>query len=172
MQMGERFSQIVASIFIVMLYSLSMPFLYLAAALIFFSMYWVDKYLFLRYWKTPPKFSTELARRVYYILEWSIILHLLFGLYMISNPRIFSFNSNVLETEYHWAFPMSALIGRWSAAWFGTTEGRFKQVHVIVYMVGICIFLILFIIERLTGLISKLVDFIIHRFTNKVLHVL
>ena len=76
-----------------MLYSLSMPFLYVAGFLIFSSMYMTDKILFLRYWRTPPKYTTELAGRTYFLLEWAIILHFVFGLYMIPNPKIFSFDS-------------------------------------------------------------------------------
>jgi len=86
MTLADRYSTMIATIFIILLYSLSMPFLYFAGLLIFISMYWSDKILFFRYQCTPPKYTTELARRTYFLLEWAVILHFLFGLYMISNP--------------------------------------------------------------------------------------
>ena len=79
MLMADRYSQIIATVFIVMLYSLSMPFLYLAGFLIFTSMYWVDKILFMHYWRTPPKYTTEIVKRTFFLLEYAIILHLIFG---------------------------------------------------------------------------------------------
>jgi hypothetical protein len=72
-----------------MTYSAAMPILYLSGFLLFVSMYWSDKALFLRHYKTPPKYGPELAARSLGILEWSIPLHLCFSLYMVTNPAIF-----------------------------------------------------------------------------------
>jgi hypothetical protein len=77
-------------IFIIMTYSAAMPILYFSGFLLFVAMYWSDKILFLRNYKTPPKYGTELASRALGILEWSIPLHLCFGIYMMTNPEIFS----------------------------------------------------------------------------------
>jgi len=41
---------------------------------------------------------------------------------------------------------------------FGTDSSRFSQVHSVVYFVGIVIFLIFFIVEQLTGLVTRMVD--------------
>jgi hypothetical protein len=109
-----------------MLYSLSMPFLYLAGFLIFTSMFWVDKILFMRFWRTPPKYTTEIVKRTFFLLEYAIILHLIFGLYMISNPKIFSFNSEHVDGSISWALPLTEALGRWANAWFGLSEDRFN----------------------------------------------
>lgn len=77
-------------VFIIMLYSAAMPVLYCAGFLLCLAMYWSDKVLFLRHYKTPPKYGTELATRSLTILEWAIPIHLMFGLYMVTTPEIFS----------------------------------------------------------------------------------
>ncbi len=68
------------------MYSLTMPFLYLSGALIFTCMYWTDKLLFLKFYRTPPMYTTKLARRTYSILELAVIIHFVFGFYMIAQP--------------------------------------------------------------------------------------
>jgi hypothetical protein len=93
MEIADRYSGIVATTFIILLYSLAMPILYWAGLLIFICMYISDKILFIKYWRTPPRYTTDLADRVYFLLEISIILHFIFGLMMISNPTIFSFSN-------------------------------------------------------------------------------
>jgi hypothetical protein len=90
----NRQSIVIASIFIIMTYSVAMPFMYLFGVLIFTVIYWSDKLLFLNYMRTPPHYTTELARRSYFIIEWAVILHLFFGLFMMSNPLIFNVESS------------------------------------------------------------------------------
>jgi len=78
-------------VFIIMLYSTSMPILYLAGVLMCLFAYWSDKILFLRYYRKPPVYGDDLATRSMSILKYAIVLHLLFGFYMISNPNIFAY---------------------------------------------------------------------------------
>jgi hypothetical protein len=80
----------IATTFIILTYSIAIPFLYLAGLLVFTTMYWTDKTLFLSYMSTPPKYTTELARRSYFILEWAIVIHLFFGLILMTNPLVFN----------------------------------------------------------------------------------
>jgi hypothetical protein len=47
--------------------------------------------MFLRHYRIPPRYGRALATRVVRILEAGIILHLFFGLYMLSNPDIFTY---------------------------------------------------------------------------------
>jgi hypothetical protein len=169
MLLADRYSSIIATTFIILLYSLSMPFLYIAGFLIFSSMYITDKVLFLRYQRTPPKYTTELARRTYFLLEWAIILHFIFGLFMISNPKIFSFESSQINPSIEWATPLTEFLGKWANTWLGVDENRFSQIHAVIYGIGICIFLILFTLERLLGLVSKVINFITGCITKRTL---
>ena len=67
-----RYSQIIASFYIVMTYSAGMPLLYLISMLQIYLMYWVDKYLcklnlllncylVLRFYRKPPRYGAEMA---------------------------------------------------------------------------------------------------------------
>ena len=80
-----------------MMYSAAIPSLYIAGLLICFSMYWSDKILFLRHYKIPARLGTDLARRAHNIMMFAIILHLLTGVYMLSNPEIFTYEGDKLK---------------------------------------------------------------------------
>ena len=103
-----RYSQIIASFFILMIYSSGMPLLYFIGFLQFFVMYWVDKILcksliviiadyciVLRFYKTPPRYGIELSDISRNIMQYAILLHMLFGFYMYSNSQILTVDANL-----------------------------------------------------------------------------
>ena len=77
-------------IWVIMMFSTCIPMLYLAGILICFTMYWTDKFMFIKFYRLPPRHGATLARKARSIIEWSLLLHLFMGMYMISNPEIFS----------------------------------------------------------------------------------
>jgi hypothetical protein len=62
-----------------------MPLLVPICFLTFFFYYWVDKFALLRFYSLPPRLDATLARAVGNVLEYSVFLHLLFGMWMMSN---------------------------------------------------------------------------------------
>lgn len=86
----NRLSQLISMIWVIMMFSAAIPMLYLAGVIICFVMYWADKALFMRVYKLPPKHGADLANSARNIIEWSLVLHLFMGFYMISNPDIFT----------------------------------------------------------------------------------
>jgi len=98
----------------IMLYSLAMPFLYFAGILIYTSLYWVDKTLFVKFYRSPPRYDTAITRRVFFLLEFGIILHFMMGIYMVSNPDAFEFSSSDnLDKGVAWARPFAVVFGNW-----------------------------------------------------------
>jgi hypothetical protein len=49
-------------------------------------------------------------------------------------------------------------VSNWFEFLFGTETDRLKQLHTIIYLVGVLIFLVFFILERTLGLFSRFVD--------------
>lgn len=87
-------------------------------------------------------------------MEWAIILHLFTGLYMISNPDIFNFNdSEKIKSKFLRLY--AAQISLWFNKIFGVESTRLEQLHTIVYLIGIFVFLVCFILERVFSLFSK-----------------
>lgn len=69
---------------IILTYSSGLPCLYLAGFLICFVSYWSDKFLFLRHFKNPPQYTKDLIMRAIYIMEYGVALHLVFGVFMLT----------------------------------------------------------------------------------------
>ncbi len=121
-----RYGMIIATWFMIMVYSLAMPFLYFAGIFIFGSMYWTDKCLFVKFFRSPPRYGTEITRRVFFLLEFGIILHFMIGIYMVSNPDAFEFSSSQnLDKGVAWAKPFAIAFGNWMQSWFGVSASRF-----------------------------------------------
>jgi hypothetical protein len=75
--------------FIIMMYSSTVPILYVAGCILCVVQYWMDKALFLRHYRKPPNYGLGLARYGRQAIEWALLIHLFMGLYMMSDPEIF-----------------------------------------------------------------------------------
>lgn len=152
-QYDNRFSILIAMVWVIMMFSVAIPSLYCAGILLCFTMYWTDKVLLLRFFKIPPRHGSDLAFKARDIIEWSLVLHLFMGLYMISNPTIFtSEEDDNKAVEFFQVYAKAVAVGISAAT--GVNSVRFEQVHVVLYSTGISIFLILFIIEKFSGTFS------------------
>jgi len=80
-----RYSQILTTFFIIMIYSSGMPLLYFISMLQYIATYWVDKYLFLRLYRTPPRYGMEMSDVVRRIMVIGVFIHFAIGFYMYSN---------------------------------------------------------------------------------------
>lgn len=92
----------IAALFVILMYSAAIPILYPAGCLLMIVSYWADKILFLRHYKLPRRYGRKLAARVVDVMQWAILLHLFVGLYMLSNPDIFTYENRDLS-EIKWA---------------------------------------------------------------------
>jgi len=135
----------IAMFLIVIMYSSAIPALYPAGCVLMIVSYWADKWLFLRHYRLPPSYGKKLAERVAWVMELGIILHLFFGLFMLSNPDIFTYeNEQLLIPE--WCKYYMSLMSVGAVTFFGASPERFNQVHTFIYCLGISIFLVLFAI--------------------------
>lgn len=90
-QIENRYASVIGITFLILTYSTAIPALYIFGFASFFCMYWSDKILFLRNWRTPPMYGNELAVKSRNLLKWAILLHMCVGLYMLSNPAFFTY---------------------------------------------------------------------------------
>jgi len=92
--MEFRYSTMLTNIFMTFIYSTGMPVLYPICCLSFFLTYWVDKTLFIKYYKTPPRYDMALMKNVRSLLKYAVIIHFGVGFYMISNTSILTYNGD------------------------------------------------------------------------------
>ena len=134
-----------------MMYSAAMPILYFFGSLICLIQYWSDKILFLRHYRLPPRYGRVIASRTTQIMEFSILLHLIVGLFMLTSLDIFSTedtnkheNLLLVWLTKKFTFPIVEL--------FGLEKERFMTNHAVLYICGIALFLVCFLLERFFSL--------------------
>ena len=95
--LAYRYAQLLTSFFVCFLYSSGMPLLLLICLLQFVVCFWVDKWAFIRLYKTPVRLDGTVARQVAKLMWWALFLHVLWGIWMYSNPQIFT-STDLLTT--------------------------------------------------------------------------
>ena len=66
-----------------------MPILIPICAFTFMGYYFADKYTLFRFYSLPPMLDSALADSVSNILPYAVLLHLLIGMWMMSNEEFF-----------------------------------------------------------------------------------
>ncbi len=127
-------------IFITMLYSSGMPFLYGVAMISFFFSYLVDKCLFLRFYKKPPQYSKDLSQETASLIKWSLIGHFICGAYMYSNSAILSSSSTAILTSF---------LEKHTQGWGAFLQTRFSTLHMLIFIFAM-LFALFLLIFKLT----------------------
>jgi len=95
-----RYAQIIATIFVCMMYSAGMPMLNVICFLSMLIFYWVDKLMFLRLWRTPPYYSARLGKAATSLLDYAALVHVGMAIWMLGNDEIFSSEGAKSIEEY------------------------------------------------------------------------
>ncbi|OQR84185.1 hypothetical protein ACHHYP_13738 [Achlya hypogyna] len=94
--LATRYSQVINTIFITLLFSSGMPLMLLIGLGSIIATYWTDKFTFLRVVRSPPQYDGRIADVVGSMLPYAILLHALFGIWMYSNSSIFQTEASTL----------------------------------------------------------------------------
>ena len=140
-----RYSTMLNSVYISLMFGSGMPLLYLFGFVSFFLTYWVDKFAFLRIYQTPPRYNKDLMKASRESLYVAIFIHFIFGFWMYSNSVIFDsqsqeiFGINVASTtsDIDQKYP-----------WLKIQE-RLAQYHSFIFFIGIVIFIVIFLFKVL-----------------------
>ena len=156
LKIDQRFAGIIATFFIVTLYSVAIPMLYVAGALTCLAQYWSDKILFLKHYKLPPRSGRYLAKRAVKVMEFAVLLHMLAGVIILSDTDIFQGAVNPSRSDALFAFTQTVV---YPLVYLGSLdENRFKTDHAVLYVCGLAFFLVCFLLERTFGICKMLVD--------------
>ena len=89
MMLDERYARQLATVFLCLMFCTGVPLLLPIAAVYHAVLYFMDKFFFVRVYRTPPVLSNLLSRRVLTILPFASALFLPLSIWMLSNERIF-----------------------------------------------------------------------------------
>jgi hypothetical protein len=88
-QLNYKYTQVLVTIYVCWMYAISMPLLPVLGALSCYITYWVDKFLFCNYYRTPPMYSDSMSKTSTSLLGYLVILHLVMSLWMMGCEEIF-----------------------------------------------------------------------------------
>lgn len=148
-----RYSQLLASFYILMCYSSGMPLLYIISMLQYFFTYWVDKFMFLRLYKTPPRYGIEMSETTRKIMVLGILLHFALGFYMYSNSQIFTYSTTTFQQLDTLRSQIEVNAGDYLAkaeAGSYLNSKRMLQTHALIYIAGIVLFIVINILALVT----------------------
>lgn len=87
---SENYAQHMATFFTTLTFATGLPLLYPIACINYFIGYFVDKYLFIHLYRTPPRLDGRLGREVLSMVPWAIVLHLGTSIWMLGQPELFT----------------------------------------------------------------------------------
>jgi hypothetical protein len=94
-----RYAHNLMTAFVSMMYGPGLPLLYPLAAFSFALFYWVDKYLLLRYLRTPPRLDGKLAHTANALMLWAVVPNLGMAVWMYSAPGFFDLNGEQWQQQ-------------------------------------------------------------------------
>lgn len=89
MDVAQRHASMFNTIFVCYTFSAGMPLMMPIAAASFTLQYWIDKWLFLRYYRAPPMTKNAVSARMGHLLMGALLLHLAVGTWMLGGIKSF-----------------------------------------------------------------------------------
>ena len=120
-----------------------MPLMYLVGLVQFVLQYWMDKWLFLRFYKTPPRYGLEMLNISRTLLLYAIVIHYAFGVYMLSNSQILTVTGWDLGQWVDAAVDMGM---EQVASNSYISRERLQQTHVVIYLLGFGLYLVVLLV--------------------------
>ena len=88
-KLNYRYSQVLVTLYVCWMYAISMPLMPVFGAVSCYLSYWVDKFLFCNFYRTPPMYSDDMGKNCTSLLGYLVILHLGMSMWMMGNEEIF-----------------------------------------------------------------------------------
>lgn len=146
-------------------YASGMPVLYVTAAASFLFSYWMDKWLFLRFYRTPPMYDEKLGASATRLIPLAVFLHLIVGLWMFIGGRSDTFKPEgtpiFVSPAYSNALtdPLiaKAINGTNSLndAWLSNVGSKLTQQHALPMFLLALLIVGLWVLESFCGLFNR-----------------
>jgi hypothetical protein len=88
--LSQRYSQMLATFFVLYMYLASMPIFALVGLVTFYVTYWVDKFLFIRFYATPIRYPASVGLHATALIPYAVMAHLILSLWAVSQSDVFA----------------------------------------------------------------------------------
>jgi hypothetical protein len=140
---GTRYSMILTTLFVTLVYSSGMPLLYVCCFFYFFMIYWIDKLMILRFYKKPPHTDIYIANLFNIIILFGMVIHYGFGIWTYGNKNILTDNSsNSLAVVSSW---IKNLFQVQKSSFGAEVLDRITQPHNVICLVFMIVIFLIFL---------------------------
>lgn len=87
--LSHRYSQLVASFLVLYMYSTSFPIFAFIGVANFYMTYWLDKFLFVRYYQSPIRYPSSVGLQASALVPYAVVAHLILALWAVSQSEVF-----------------------------------------------------------------------------------
>jgi len=147
--LNYRLSQTLLTFFVCWMYSTSMPLMPFIGMLSFFVQYWVDKFMFCNYYRTPPRYSDNIGNASSNLIGFAVVVHLICSIWALGSGNIFQ--RNLLDFSDAFSQTKEGIEGSYNSSDWAKLPPFVRQRHVIVLE----LILITYILVGLLNVISS-----------------
>lgn len=124
------------------MFSTGMPLLYLLAAIFYTVLYWVYKFLLLKYYMRTSRFNEGLPISATSTAKVALLFHVMFGGYMVTNSQILPVSTDIsiggnMSDMLEDMSESNAIVEKIMSRFFAIPRGRFYVLFIIIVVVYI-----------------------------------
>lgn len=124
--LSHRYAQLMSSFFVCYMYPVGIPILAFVGLANFAVTYWVEKFLFLRFYRNPPRYSTRIGRRASFLVLVAVIVNIIMSCWQLNNEEIFPVFYTVDRT-------VSSYTDSYSGSM--TVSQALKKLHILILVI-------------------------------------
>lgn len=99
--LSTRYAQLMCNFYICLIFSTGMPILCVIAVANFYISYWVDKYLFVNFYRTPPYYNAKIGQEATTMIPYAVLIFLGVAVWTLGNREIFRTKKNHAYESYY-----------------------------------------------------------------------
>jgi hypothetical protein len=107
--LSTRYAQLMSNFYICLIFSTGMPILCVIAVVNFYASYWVDKYLFTNFYRTPPYYNSKIGHKATSMLPYAVLIFLGVAIWTLGNREIFRTKQNNSYSSYYANYEASSI---------------------------------------------------------------
>ena len=110
-ELASRYANTMSIFLVCYMYSTGMPIMLLIGSINFYITYWVDKFLFIKYYRVPPRYTTDISKYSTALFKYILLIHLIMALWTLCNSDYFvtknvGYKVSILEFTFSLYLPL------------------------------------------------------------------
>jgi hypothetical protein len=98
-ELSFRYATIMSTMFICLTFSSGIPVMYMITGVCFYVYFVVDKYLFIKLYKSPHRFSTRIGKQATMLIPLGVAVHLFGAVWALADQEMFSYGADANAKE-------------------------------------------------------------------------